>query len=384
MVKKYLKIIVIVLLMLPISIFADTLKVSCGSTKLEPNKETACTITGTTTSAVSSVSAKLKSSGNIKISNIVTNSIWQGDGEGGNIDLYTDSNKTGTFNIATFNVTATSEGTGTISVSNITFSDANFEEKNVSATSLNITVAKKEVTPTPTPTPAPTPTPTPTETKKDSSLKSLTISPGIINFNKGIYNYNVEVEEDVKEVSIKAVATDSTSKVSIPSNLKLTGDSTIFKIVVTASDKSTSTYTIKVTKKISEQPVVNNSANIKIMSIEGIKDFKFDPNTTEYNINTDSSKLVINVVLEDMTSSYKILGNDNLKNGDTILIQVNSNDGTTKDYKLHIIKVEPKNEEVANESGKLIIPNYVFIIAEVLWVILLILYIKSAISKRYN
>ena len=335
---------------------------------------------------MSSVSAKLKSSGNIKISNIVTNSIWQGDGEGGNIDLYTDSNKTGTFNIATFNVTATSEGTGTISVSNITFSDANFEEKNVSATSLNITLAKKEVTPTPTPTPtpAPTPTPTPTETKKDSSLKSLTISPGIINFNKGIYNYNVEVEEDVKEVSIKAVATDSTSKVSIPSNLKLTGDSTIFKIVVTASDKSTSTYTIKVTKKISEQPVVNNSANIKIMSIEGIKDFKFDPNTTEYNINTDSSKLVINVVLEDMTSSYKILGNDNLKNGDTILIQVNSNDGTTKDYKLHIIKVEPKNEEVANESGKLIIPNYVFIIAEVLWVILLILYIKSAISKRYN
>ena len=38
MVKKYLKIIVIVLLMLPISIFADTLKVSCRTTKLEPNK----------------------------------------------------------------------------------------------------------------------------------------------------------------------------------------------------------------------------------------------------------------------------------------------------------------------------------------------------------
>lgn len=373
--KRVFKLLTIMLLMFPVSIFADSLKVTCSSTKLEPNKTASCTITGTTSTAVSGVSAKLNASGNVKISGIKANSIWQGDGEGGNFELYTDTNKTGTFNIGSFTITATGEGTGTINVSNITYSDANFEEKSVSNASLNITVAKKEVTPTPTPTPTPT--------TGDATLKSLTITPGTLKFSKNTTTYTVNVPTDTTSVSIKAAANDSTSKVTIPTNLNLTGDKTTFKVVVTAKDNTKKTYTINVVKKddSEEKTTETGNANIKTMSIEGITDFKFDPNTTYYTVKTDASKLNISVVLEDMTSEYNVLGNSNIQNGDTVLIQVKAKDGTVKEYRLKIVKetVEPAKEESKTTTGSNI-PTIVFVIAELLWLVLLALYIKLAVS----
>ncbi len=365
--KRFLELITIMLLMFPISIFADSLKVTCSSTKLEPSKTASCTITGTTSTAVSGVSAKLNASGSIKISDIKANSIWQGDGEGGNFELYTDTNKTGTFNIGSFTITATGEGTGTINVSNITYSDADFEEKKVSNAALNITVAKKEATPTPTPTTG------------DATLKSLTITPGTLNFSKNTTTYTVNVPKETTSVSIKAVANVSTSKVTIPTNLNLTGDKTTFKVVVTAKDNTKKTYTINVVKKADseEKPSETGNANIKTMSIEGITDFKFEPNTTYYTIKTNASKLNINVVLDDMTSEYNILGNNNIQNGDTVLIQVKAKDGTVKEYRLKVVKeaVEPSKEESKTDTGSKI-PTIVFIIAEILWLALLGLYIK--------
>ena len=365
--RKYFKILTIMLLMFPISAFADSLKINCSSVKLEPNKTTNCTLTGTTSSAVSSVSAKLKASGNIKITDIKANSIWQGDGEGGNIELYTDSNKTGTFNIASFTVTATGEGTGTINVSNIVYSDADFEEKSVANSTTNITVAKKEATPTPAPT----------QTTGDATLKSLTVTPGDLSFSKNTTTYTVSVPKETTSVSIKATASDTTSKVSIPTNLNLTGDTTTFKVVVTAKDNTKKTYTINVVKKgDKEEPTATeqNNANIKTMSIEGVSDFKFDPNNTYYTVKTNSSKLNINVELEDETSEYNILGNNNIQNGDTVLIQVKSKDGTVKEYRLKIVKEETESAKDENKGSK--IPAIVFVIAEILWLALLGLYIK--------
>ena len=379
MIKRILKVLTLIIILSPIITFADSIKISCGSTKIEPNKTTNCTVTGTTSSDVSSLSAKLSSSGSIKISNIKTDKIWQGDGEGGSIELYTDTNKKGTFNIATFTVTGSSEGTGSVTVNNVTFYDGNFSDIAVSNSALNITVAKAQSS---TPTPSKPSTggnsgSSTTVKSGDATLKSLTITPGTLNFSKNVTSYTVNVNSNVNSVSIKAVANDSTSTVSIPKNLNLTGDNTKFSIVVTAKDKTTKTYTINVVKAKKVEPVY--SANIKTMSIEGISDFKFDSSQTEYTVNTDSSKLNISVVLEDMTAEYNIYGNNNLKNNDTILVQVKAQDGSVKEYKIKVVKtntVTESNKTVESTNNSFTIPTYIFVIAELLWVILLILYIR--------
>lgn len=62
-----------------------------------------CTITGTvvTGSQVSSLETQLELSNNLEFVSFTTDEIWQGDGEDGNIQLYTDENKTETFNVGT-------------------------------------------------------------------------------------------------------------------------------------------------------------------------------------------------------------------------------------------------------------------------------------------
>ena len=321
--KNIYKIITLALLMMPMSIFADSVKISCGSTKIEPNKTTNCTITGT------------------------------------------------------------SEGSGSINANNIVFYDANFSDVPVSNASLNITVAKAQSSSGNNSgggNSSGGSSTTPITKTGDATLKSLTVTPGAINFSKNVTNYTVNVDSDATSIAINAVPTDSTSKVSIPKNLNLTGNSTTFRIVVTASDKTTKTYTINVVKSAEEEN--SKSTDIKVMSIEGISDFTFDPNKTEYTVKTDSSKLNINVVLEDMTSEYNIYGNDNLKNNDTILIQVKAKDGSVKEYKLNIVKntIEEQSTTIETDSNKSNgIPTYIFVIAELLWLLLLILYIRLAI-----
>ena len=115
--------------------------------------------------------------------------------------------------------------------------------------------------------------------------------------------------------------------------------------------------------------------NIKYISIEGVSNFEFNPNTTNYDIITNKSKLNLNIELEDSKSTYKIEGNDNLKNGDVVTIIVTSVDGKEKKYSITINKEKIKNDE------KRQIPIYVFLISEVLWVILLFLYIKLLLKK---
>ena len=130
------------LILLPLNVFALTgsTSITCAKNTLEIGGTTTCTISGTASAGVSVVSAKLSSSGGISISEITSASIWQGDGEGGNFELYTDENKTGTFQIGSFKVTANSAGTGTITFGSVEFGDADFNANTISSSIYTITV----------------------------------------------------------------------------------------------------------------------------------------------------------------------------------------------------------------------------------------------------
>lgn len=360
--KKLL--LLLMLIIMPTITSADSISVTCNSTSIKVNESTNCTIKGTTSTSVSSLSSKLSSSGNIKISNISTSSIWQGNGDGGNIDLYTDVNKSGTFAIATFKVTATANaGTGAISLLSTKFYDANFAEKSVSNAVLSIKVIAQS-----TPTPTPTPDPNPNPVVEKSKLKSLSITPGSINFQSSVLTYKVTVPNDTKEVKISAVAADSAAKVTIPSNLKLSGDTTVFKISVTAPNKTAQTYTITVSK---ETVIKSSDASLKSLEIDNTR-VQFNENL-EYTLTAKSDILDMKITLNDGKASYKVYGNKNLNDEDIVLIKVTAEDGTVKNYMIHVNRDNVTNDNNGENNSKSI-PMYVFIISEALWILLLLMY----------
>lgn len=92
-------------------------------------------------------------------------------------------------------------------------------------------------------------------TKKDkdqvlsnnSYLKSITIEGYNIDFKKNVYNYTLKIKNE-ETLNINAITEDETAKVRIVGNNNLNNNNVI-KIIVTAEDKSVSTYSITISKK---------------------------------------------------------------------------------------------------------------------------------------
>lgn len=128
--KKVLFCVALLGSMVPFKVKAATegINIDCGSDNaMLTSSSLTCKITGTTQSAVSGLQFRLTSNDLATISNIQISSIWQGDGDDGNIGIYTDTNKTGTFDIATFTLIAKNTGgVAHIYANDILFSDASF------------------------------------------------------------------------------------------------------------------------------------------------------------------------------------------------------------------------------------------------------------------
>ena len=118
--KKFLKLLIIVWL-LPIMVYADSLVVSCPE-KVKVNEEFTCSIKGE--SAKNIVDLKLNVSPDSDISYVGFTPInWQGSGDDRLIALYTDTGKTGTFDIGTVKLKKTSSNSSKITFENVFFYD---------------------------------------------------------------------------------------------------------------------------------------------------------------------------------------------------------------------------------------------------------------------
>lgn len=92
-------------------------------------------------------------------------------------------------------------------------------------------------------------------TKKDkdqilsnnSYLKSITVDGYNIDFKKNVYNYTLKIKNE-EILNINAITEDETAKVRIVGNNNLNNNNVI-KIIVTAENKSISTYSITVSKE---------------------------------------------------------------------------------------------------------------------------------------
>ena len=188
--------------------------------------------------------------------------------------------------------------------------------------------------------------PTTTTTTKSLSsnnyLSTITVDgEEIKNFSKNTSKYFVKVENDVSTISIEAEAEDEKAKVEIdgPDTLKI-GDNE-YTISVTSENDTTKFYKVIVTRNEEDESSNTDIDNIKVKGYN----LNFDKNSKTFylSINKNTTKLNIEVTLDDEKSNYEIKGNENLKDGSIVKIIVTAEDGSTDTYRIIIQKDSKSN-----------------------------------------
>ena len=415
--KIIYSILTILIGIIPVNVFAlsGSTNITCSPSSVNVGEEVTCTVTGTTSGKVSAISATFTPSGSITVSNIAAASIWQGNGDNGNIQLYTDENKTGTFNIITFKVKGNSVGSGTLVIKDVSFIDDNFEENTVSGKTINISVVNKpspspsqtttsspsastkpspsatstttpspsastkpspsatttttpspsastkpsptatspttpspsaSTKPTTSPSPSTTTVPTPSTSEKPTqeevklsdvnTLKALTIEEVEINFSSDVTEYNFEVSNDVEKITISAEAEDEKATVTLPQSTELVLGDNKFQIKVKSESGKEKVYTINI-KRLEQSTILY----LKELDIPGyIVDY--NKNTFEYNIGKVKEKsLNIKAIPLDYDVKVNIIGNEDIGEEHTIIIELTNTLGDKTQYKIYASYEEP-------------------------------------------
>ena len=147
--KKKLCYLILLSLMLIIPINAKALtgsvSITCDKESYGMNDTATCSVKGTSNEEVYSISASIVDTSNATIE-FTTDSAWQGNGDEGNIQLYTDTGKKGTFNIGTLKVklkdASTSDTSLGLEIKDVKFGDTNGAEEDITASKATISFSQ--------------------------------------------------------------------------------------------------------------------------------------------------------------------------------------------------------------------------------------------------
>lgn len=177
------------------------------------------------------------------------------------------------------------------------------------------------------------------EKSDNANLKSLSVDvEGLTpDFNKNVTDYYLVVGLEVESINIEAVVDDNNATYYVEGNDEITEGQNTIKIVVTAENGNTKTYSIYVTKT---DNIELTNANLKSLVINRWGMYpNFKPNIFNYSLTiTDKvSNLDIQVETENEEATFEIEGNENLTEGDNLIkIVVTAQDGETKrEYKIN-------------------------------------------------
>lgn len=360
-------------LLLPVDLLAlsGDLSISCNTTSVKPGQQIKCSVSGNSDGQISMVFANISANGSISIDKFRAERIWDVKTEWPNLSLSSNDKKPGIFEIGTVYLKANSAGTGNFVMSGITFTGDSGETVSIANKSVSISVISDN--PTPTPTPEPEPEPAPVVKSSDSSLKSLTVSSGSIDFIPSTLEYNLDVSSNVSTIEIQAVPNDTKATVKLPDKLSLETGLNTFAIVVTAEDGSTTTYKINVNKL---ENIMSENALLSSLNISG-KQINFSSDVFEYKIgNITTSELGITATAIDSNAKIKIFGNNNIGKNGVIIIRVTAEAGNYKDYILYVNNTKAGvTDEVSTSSLTylmLIVSSALFVISAIIIVLLLV------------
>ncbi len=244
-------------------------------------------------------------------------------------------------------ITGLKVGTATITLS-LTYNDRTY----TNIYNINVINEKGNTTKPSTPS-----TSKPVEKNSDSTLRSLTINKGTLNFDPNTHLYYVGVGSWTWKVTLKAQATNPKATISYTFNgqtvssldkLKLnTGDNTV-TITVTAEDGSKSVYTVIVNKAKSSKNYLKSLTTSK-----GVLQPAFNKNTLVYDIEVEHDVTSLDLTAIPKSKKAKItytfngeegiptLNNLKLNEGmNTAKILVTAEDGTSREY---IVRINRKS-----------------------------------------
>ena len=180
-------------------------------------------------------------------------------------------------------------------------------------------------------------------------MKSLSINPGSINFNKNTLTYDVTLDSSTIEIFCEKEDSNSTISGDI-GNRNLNYGKNTFKINVISESNEVRTYILNVTK-IDNRNTENRLSSIGVNG----KNINFNEDKFEYSINVeyDVSTAKITASLKDSSSSF-VNGHGprivNLNEGNNkIELRILSENGVTRTYTININRKEdPDNKSDDN------------------------------------
>lgn len=172
-----------------------------------------------------------------------------------------------------------------------------------------------------------------------ATLKELTAKEYNLNFNTHQYDYSLTVSNEVIHLDLTAVPTDSKAKVTITGNENFIVGQNVISILVVAEDNTEQRYTITVTKEAEKLSDDNSLAGLQIQGYS----LPFQSDTLNYRLKISAiDVLSITAIPSDEKATVEILGNEKLKDGSRIRIQVTSESGKVRTYQITIEKEEGK------------------------------------------
>ena len=136
------KIIFLLLLLMPIYVHADSIILNCPK-EVALNGEFTCELSGTSTKGITSISARASATNADLVEFSTKNTVWQGDGDGGHIELYNDVAPSNPFKIGTIKFKNKSNGPMTVTVNEVSFFDDSEKEITISAISKTVTIKQQ-------------------------------------------------------------------------------------------------------------------------------------------------------------------------------------------------------------------------------------------------
>lgn len=181
-----------------------------------------------------------------------------------------------------------------------------------------------------------TTTTTTTQAKEENTfLSALSLSEGKINFVKTTSDYTIEIAEDTKSIEVKAAPEDTSAKVLIENNTDIKLDVPI-KITVTGVKGTTRVYTINMKKA---EAKLDSNTKLASLKITGYKiDFDADNHSYEIKLTGNETKLELAIEPESKTTTYEVIGNENLKHKSKIQIMLTAENGDEDYYMINIKK----------------------------------------------
>lgn len=213
-----------------------------------------------------------------------------------------------------------------------------------------------------------------------NTLETLGIDKALIEFNKDILVYNIEVENHIQDVIISSLLTD-------PKSIYILGNRTetlkeglnVIKVSIQAENGDIRTYTINITRKLNnEQKLKDTSIKELIINGKKIKDI-----TQSIDMILKNNKpLNINVITSNINAKCEIIGNKNLKDGSKVIIKVTSEDyESTKEYEIKI-KIQEEKNNISNSIGNVTEKKGLSTRAIVIFILGIVVFIAGII--KYN